>query len=190
MPDLQALFVDMDGTLVDTADANFAAYAAALDEAGVAVDRAEFDRLATGRQWRQFLPPLLTGTGIEPAAVAARKQSIYPGMVAHTRLNRHLMTLISALRPALKLGLVTSASRSGVSAILAVHGLESWFDIVISGDDVTEPKPSPEAYLLAARGLDIPAGRCMVIEDSPVGVESARRAGMTVLKIEAARFSD
>jgi HAD superfamily hydrolase (TIGR01509 family) len=185
MADLAALLLDMDGTLVDTAEATFAAYAAALLEAGISVERQTFDRASHGRHWTQFLPTLLNGSNIEPASVALRKRTIYSELVAHTRLNRSVLSLAETLRSSLKVGLVTTASGSSVQAVLAAHGLRDLFDSVITGDDVTEAKPSPEAYLLAAERLAVQPAGCLVIEDSDVGVESARRAGMVVMRVES-----
>ena len=184
MTEPRALLLDLDGTLVDTADANFAAYAAALVEVGVVVDRVVFDRVATGRHWRQFLPVLLGDGGADPAGVATRKQAIYPSLAGRTRPNRALLDLALAARGTHRLGLVTSASPPSVAAVLAAHDLKTLFDTIVTGNDVAEPKPSPEPYLLAAARLGVRPDRCLVFEDTDIGIESARRAGMAVLRVE------
>jgi HAD superfamily hydrolase (TIGR01509 family) len=185
MGDLAALFLDLDGTLVDTAEANFAAYAEALAEVGVTVGRDTFDRASLGRHWRQFLPGLLSGTNADSADVARRKQALYPRMLRHTRLIRPVLSFATSLRSSLKLGLVTTASAPSVSALLAVHALDDLFHTIVTGDDVSATKPSPEPYLLAAQRSDVRPTDCLVIEDSDIGVESARAAGMAVLRLEA-----
>src|ERR1700722_13929549 len=183
LAELAALLFDLDGTLVDTANANYAAYAAALREAGVAIGREPFDRAATGRHWRQFLPGLIGAADADPARVAARKREIYPAMAAHTRLNHGLAELAASLRSRLKLGLVTSASRTRAEAVLNAHGLASLFATVVTGDDVAEPKPAPDAYLLAAARLGVNPAQCLALEDSETGLESASRAGMRTLRV-------
>ena len=55
---------------------------------------------------------------------------------------------------------------------------------IVTGNDVAEPKPSPEPYLLAAARLGVRPDRCLVFEDTDIGIESARRAGMAVLRVE------
>lgn len=184
MTELRALLLDMDGTLVDTAEANFAAYAQALSEIGIVVDRDGFERVAAGRNWRQFLPGLVADTDVDPASVAARKQCIYETMAGRTRPIRAVIDLALAARASHRLGLVTSASRAGVAAVLGAHGLAAMFDTIVTGDDVAESKPSPMPYLLAAARLGVPPDRCLAVEDSDIGVESARRAGMAVLRVE------
>jgi HAD superfamily hydrolase (TIGR01509 family) len=181
---IQALLVDLDGTLADTASANYAAYAAALAEAGVEVDRAAFDTVASGRNWRQFLPVLLGEKAAAAPQVAARKAALYPGLLADLRINRGLVALIeiSALagRPA---ALVTTASRGAVDAILETHDLARLFSATITGDDVTAHKPDKEPYVAGAAALGIPPAACLAIEDTAVGARSARAAGCMVLMV-------
>lgn len=55
--------------------------------------------------------------------------------------------------------------------------------VLVDGDDVTDGKPSPEGYLLAARQLRVDAADCLVVEDSPAGVRAGKAAGMTVLAV-------
>ena len=185
MSALAALLVDMDGTLVDTSAANHAAYAAAMQEVGVSVTRDAFDRVAQGRNWRQFLPALLTqaGCGADPAGIAARKAELYPGLLRHTTLNAGLVRLLQGARPALRTALVTTASRRNVQAILDHHGLRPLFDAVVTGDDVERHKPAPDAYQLAADRLGVAAGDCLVIEDSDIGVRSGAAFGAPVLRV-------
>ena len=180
-----ALLVDLDGTLVDTEEANFAAYAAALEEAGVRIDRAAFHEIAFGRSWKQFLPVLLSdgGSGADPALVAARKVALYPGMLRLTRVNHALVRLIEAGRPGWKTALVTTASSANASAVLQHHGLARLFDAVITGSDVARHKPDPEAYQLAAERLDVRPAECIVIEDSAIGLAAGVAFGATCLKV-------
>jgi HAD superfamily hydrolase (TIGR01509 family) len=183
MTELAALLIDLDGTLVHTADANYAAYAAALHEVGVEVDPDTFQRLSDGRHWCQFLPQLLHGSGADPAEVAARKRAIYPEMAARTTVSPGVLAMARLAKATVKLALVTTASRASVSAVLGAHSLEALFDAIVTGDDTAEPKPAPDGYLLGARLLGVEPAACLAIEDSDTGAESARRAGMAVLRV-------
>ncbi len=53
--------------------------------------------------------------------------------------------------------------------------------VLVCAEDVARGKPSPDAYLLAARGLDVVPSDCLVVEDAPPGIEAAHSAGMTVV---------
>lgn len=185
MNDIRALLFDLDGTLADTAQANAAAYQAALAEAGIRVEADRLAQLASGRHWRQFLPELIEACGAiaDPAAIADRKKALYAGMAGGVRLNTALLALLSSCRDRMRCALVTTASRANVDAILDAHGLRASFDAVVTGDDVSRHKPDPQAYLLAADRLDVAPSQCLVFEDSDIGLRSARAAGMAVVRV-------
>jgi beta-phosphoglucomutase len=62
--------------------------------------------------------------------------------------------------------------------MLRALGLEGFFDVTVSGEDVTKGKPDPEVFLVAAARVGVPPAHCIVVEDAAAGVEAARRAGM------------
>ena len=79
--------------------------------------------------------------------------------------------------------IASSAPRENVDAVLAVIGLGSVFQAVVSAEDVTLGKPDPQVFLTAAKRLGaMPAGS-IVVEDAPAGVEAARRAGMASIGV-------
>ncbi len=185
MNPINGLLVDMDGTLVDTATANYEAYAAALRAGGVSVAREAFDEVALGRNWRQFLPALLgaAGSDADPAAVAAHKAEIYPSKIPLTLVNKALVALLRTGRPRWRTALVTTASSPNVTAVLRYHQLEDLFDTIVTGSEVTRHKPDPEAYHLAAARLNLSPAECLVVEDSDIGVASAAAFGARCLRI-------
>lgn len=76
---------------------------------------------------------------------------------------------------------VSNGDMQVVEANLALLGLRRLVRLCISGEDVKNGKPSPEPYLLAAKRLGVNAEKCLVVEDSIVGVQAALAAGMTVV---------
>jgi HAD superfamily hydrolase (TIGR01509 family) len=182
---LRALLFDLDGTLVDSARANHAAYSRALFEVGAPVEPHEVARVAAGRQWREFLPALLRTAGVhcDPTAVARRKGELYREMLGEVRLSRGLFSLVESVRPEMKTGLVTTASQESVRTIMRHFELDRAFDVVITGDDVTRHKPDPEAYGLALARLALEPGQCLAFEDSDVGTASANAAGIAVVRV-------
>ena len=183
---LQAYLVDFDGTLADTGDANYLAYAAALHEVGVAIDREQFDSQAFGRNWRQFLPVLLKdhACDADPAAVAARKAVHYRAAAANIRFNDALIFLLQHRGEQTRAALVTSASAANVGAALASRAnLRQLFDAIVTGDDVSRHKPDPQGYEIAAKLLRVEAEHCLVLEDSIPGIEAGMAFGAQVLKI-------
>ena len=95
-------------------------------------------------------------------------------------------TLLAALRSAaVPLALVTSGDRDYAELVLRMVGWTDLFEFTLTGDDVSERKPSPEPYLLAADRFDLPPGEVVAFEDSTVGVTSAVAAGMFCVAVNA-----
>lgn len=89
--------------------------------------------------------------------------------------------LLSAL-PAGSWAVATSGRRSGATDRLRRAGLPLP-EVMVCAEDVTSGKPSPDAYLLAARKLVAAPAACLVVEDAPAGIEAARAAGMHVIAL-------
>ncbi len=97
-----------------------------------------------------------------------------------------IMALVTAARdaPELKLAIATSGNKDKQFPVIAGTGLKlEWFDVVVTGDDITRKKPHPEIYLVTAEKLDLPPEMCVVLEDAPAGVESAKSAGMHCIAV-------
>ena len=182
---LRALLFDLDGTLIDSAEASNAAYARALLEFGVRIAPDEVARAAAGRHWQHFLPGILSRAGVEcdPAAVARRKGELYRESLDKLRVNFALLSLAASVGPEMQTVLVTTASGESVGAILRRFDLGHAFDLVITGDEVARHKPDPEAYLLALARLRLEPAKCLAFEDSDVGVASAEAAGIPVVRV-------
>lgn len=80
------------------------------------------------------------------------------------------------------LGLVSGGSYIRLSKSLDGKFLNN-FDVIITGDKVNNCKPHPEPYLSAAKALSVSPSDCVVVENAPVGIESAKKAGMYCLTI-------
>lgn len=95
------------------------------------------------------------------------------------------LELLAAVRAAgLPVGLASNSSREFVERALAVAGLaDGHFDVVLSADEVTAPKPAPDLYLAACAALGAAPERAAALEDSAPGVASARAAGLFVIAV-------
>jgi len=93
-----------------------------------------------------------------------------------------LVKFLEVLRmDGIKTAVVSSTSSKNVITALNRMGIVKYFDAVICGDMVTNPKPDPEGYLKAAKLVDVLPNDCLVIEDSPHGISAGIAAGMTVV---------
>lgn len=186
MSECRAYLVDFDGTLADTSTANYLAYSNALLEIGISLGREEFDKIAFGRNWRQFLPSILKehGSSKDPAQVAARKVELYRVAASEVNFNEALVFLLKNKAATIKSALVTSASAANVNAVFAGHPeLQELFDVVVTGDDVSRHKPDPQGYVMAANSLGVAPENCLVFEDSDIGLMAGRAFGACVLRV-------
>src|SRR5262249_3753921 len=90
----------------------------------------------------------------------------------------------------LRLAVATSSVGASARPFLDRHHLKSFFDVVVTGDEVAEGKPAPDIYLRTAENLGLPADTCLVIEDSLSGIAAAKAARMRVVAIPDRRFVD
>ena len=182
----EAVIFDMDGVLIDSEPLHFAVLSELLERAGHTLTRSENEQFIGTTSEAMFSTLIarhrLSGT---VAGYIAR----YDEMVLRVLQRPHapapgLTALIARLRDlGMRLAVASSSRRPWVEATIRSLGLADAFDVVVTGDDVEHGKPDPAIYLLTAQRLGVLPNRCVAIEDSPNGVQSARSAGMTVLGV-------
>lgn len=180
---LQALLFDLDGTLVDTREANYLAYRDAFAESGHELTAESF-ATTWGRDSRDFIPDLLPG--IVPAAVdtiRSAKSRLYAEQLHRTTVNDALIAFLRLMAPTLPTALVSTAKSANGRQILDTHGLTPLFDVVVWGDEVACSKPDPEGYLRALELLGADPRHSLAFEDSETGQQAALAAGLTVLEV-------
>ena len=177
-----ALFFDLDGTLIDTESIAVATGMEAFAAHGHAVDLAFMhsligkDEPTSARIIRARLPAAdLDAVGRHWSAAFSA------GVDRGLPLKPGAADLLS--HPDLPRVLVTSSGRTGAHRKLKIAGIASAFAHVVSLDDVTAAKPAPDPYLLAAHLLGLDPARCLVFEDSETGAEAGHRAGCVVVQV-------
>ena len=83
-----------------------------------------------------------------------------------------------------KIGLATSAKRDRVERMLNDYNIYQFFDVIVTGEEIENSKPSPEIYLKVMDKLTVKANNCLVIEDSLAGVEAGLKSGSQVIHIK------
>jgi beta-phosphoglucomutase-like phosphatase (HAD superfamily) len=177
-----AIFFDLDGTLIDTESIALVTGMAAFAAHGHPVDEAFMhglvgkDEPTAARIIRAALPH----ADLELVNAHWRK-GFHDGVESGLRLKPGAQDLLSALTG--PLAIVTSTGRTGAHRKLGLAGIAEAFTHVVTLDDVAAPKPDPEPYLLAASLFGIAPSRCLVFEDSETGAEAAHRAGCVVVQV-------
>jgi beta-phosphoglucomutase len=181
---------DMDGVLVDSSEAHFAAWSRLGEELGVAHPREVFES-TFGMHNRQIIPLWLGGRVAEDAVqrYSDRKEAIYRELAAtEVRPLDGVVELIQSLHAnGFRLAVGSSGPRPNVELILGLLGVKELFHALSTGDEVTHGKPNPEVFLKAADKLGCPPERCVVIEDAPQGVEAGVAAGAKVIAVTSTR---
>jgi len=184
-----ALIFDMDGTLVHNMPIHNKALEDTLTEAGIQlpVDTTEFYNSTYGKKATEVFRGML-GTHATDSDViywSERKEALYRERFARWR--EPMPGLLHLLEQARHLGVpmaVASASPpENISFILDELNLRSYFQTVLSGQDIQHGKPNPEIFLKSAREMKVEPSDCLVFEDGLHGIEAARRAGMDAVLI-------
>lgn len=177
----KAVIFDMDGVIVDSMPYHFLAWYEALRPWGVRVSC--FDvYLKEGERWDKTLTSLLRLARIKPAPkilnkIFSDRQKIFKKYFKRFLFKGAGEFLRCLKRKGYRLGLVTGTPDKEINKILP-KGIKSLFDIIIPGNKVKHGKPHPEPYLKACMGLRLRPSDCTVIENAPLGIQSAKAAGM------------
>jgi beta-phosphoglucomutase len=176
---------DMDGVLVDSAAPHFESWKLLAEECGGTVTEHQF-AATFGRQNRDIIPILFGQVGeTRMRELSIRKEELYRALVREdTPVLPGAVNLVRELHEAgVRLAVGSSGPRENIDLVLSAMGLADRICAIVSGDEVTRGKPDPQVFLFCAERLGIEAGRCVVVEDAPVGVEAARAAGARAVAI-------
>lgn len=199
-----AVIFDVDGTLAETErDGHRVAFNRAFVEAGLAWrwdDRLYGELLAVtgGRERiahfaRRFAPGWLESPDAQNriAELHVRKNEHFASIAesGELALRPGLPALLEALTAAgLRLAIATMTSRANVDVLLRTtlgDNATARFEAVVCGDDDCRNKPDPEAYLRALQRLNLPASRCIAVEDSANGLRAALAAGISTVVVRS-----
>jgi HAD superfamily hydrolase (TIGR01509 family) len=173
---------DLDGTLVDSAPYHWVAWRDTLAGEGRPVQPGDFAATFGKRNdeiLHQLFGPEIALDWIE--RVSEAKEQAYRRLLREQGLEAApgaLDWLARLHERGWKQALASSAPRPNIDAVFEALSLERYLDAVVSADEVGRGKPDPAIFLEAARRLELPPARCVVVEDAPAGLEGARRAGM------------
>jgi len=171
----------MDGVIVDSMPYHFLAWYEALRPLGIRVTCFDI-YMREGERWEKSLGDFLKTAGLDPTKklllkTFRRRQRIFRSYFKRLIFSGAEDFLKCLDKRGYLLGLVTGTPLAEVKRILPER-IRSMFGILVTGDRVKNGKPHPEPYVKAAQGLRVRPAECMVIENAPLGIESAKRAGM------------
>ena len=196
----RAIIFDFDGVIADTEPFHFKAFRKVLAEEGMTLTEKEYYRKYLGVDDLGCFKSVLASHGRRPgtekiASLMARKSCIYTDNIM--KKLSFIPGVIAFVKRAAKrypLAIASCALRQEILMILRKAGIDKAFQVIVSAEDISRGKPDPEGFLKALKNLNrtgnirrsgkpIKPHECLVIEDSPFGIEGAGRAGMPCLAI-------
>lgn len=176
----EALIFDMDGTLVDNMPFHRQTWLQWAPREGINLSEEQLlaqTHGTIGEIVARFFP---AKSPEERYAIGERKEALYRELYApHLRLLPGLDDLLEwSLARQMPVALATAGDYNNINFTLDGLNIRRYFRALVGSEDVTHGKPHPEVFLMAAQKLGVAPEKCLVFEDSPAGVEAARRAGM------------
>ncbi|MFA5056918.1 MAG: HAD family phosphatase [Opitutaceae bacterium] len=185
---------DLDGTLIDTMPLHYGAWREALKRCGLdrELDQEFFYSLGG-------VPTLLVaqkigehyGVKLDAAQVEHLKEQVYLERLQEVKHIAPVVEFARRVAQAHPVAIVTGGMPHVAQHSLRLTGLDQLFRIVVTPADVPpgRGKPAPDMFLLAARRMGVPPGRCLVFEDAEPGLAGARAAGMQVVRVPSRQFT-
>jgi HAD superfamily hydrolase (TIGR01509 family) len=182
---LKAVIFDMDGVLVDSMPYHADAWVSVFKDVGINIRREDiYDIEGSNHIGIINLVFKKAGRTPEPTdflRLAQKKQEIF-SKINKAKVFDGIYECINSLKNKYLLAVVSGSDRAVVIELIE-RFFPDTFSAIVSGNDVKEGKPSPEPYLKALEMLKVNKDECIVIENAPLGVESAKRAGLYCIAI-------
>jgi beta-phosphoglucomutase family hydrolase len=182
----KGVIFDCDGTLVDSMPVHYLAWHRTMTEVGL---RFEEDRFyALGGMPSDRIIALLAreqNVSVDPIATAQRKEQAFLELIHLLERIEPVVTVAQLLRGNKPIAVATGGCRDIVQRQLAQVNMSDWFDVIVAAEDTDRHKPEPDVFLETASRMGIPPEHCLVFEDSELGIEAARRAGMDWIDVRS-----
>jgi phosphoglycolate phosphatase/beta-phosphoglucomutase len=195
---IKAICFDFNGVIIDDEPLQLIAYQEALSQQGIELTENDYygalgmnDEMLVRASFERAKKNLTdeVRASVSAAKVARHRQL----MEAELPLFPGVVTFLKAAARSYPLALVSMATKDEIAYVLDRAQLRSLFSAIVSTEDVNLCKPAPDCYLIALEKLNerrrgerqrlLSANECLVIEDSPPGIQSGRQAGMRTLGV-------
>lgn len=176
---VNALIFDCDGTLADTMPAHYRAWLEILLPHGIAFPEDRFYSMG-GMPTGKIVEMLFGEAGKVPdvALMVRQKEEAFLRSLGDIRPIEKVVAVARAGRGVVPMAVASGGHRKMVEKTLRQIGVLEWFPVIVGAEDTVKHKPEPDVFLEAARRLAVRPADCTVYEDTDLGIEAARRAGM------------
>ena len=183
---ISAVIFDLDGTVLENEDEYGRAFNQVLKSLGVDsnTEYPQAKGIVVKENWEQFLKKYAIKTEKTSAQLAKETQDVYISEISRVTVRPGFDEFVDNLRDSgIKVALATSNNWEITEKVLDKVGLQNFFDEKTTIEEVAFGKPDPSLFTVTADKLGLERNECLVIEDSPSGIEAAHRAGMKVIAI-------
>lgn len=180
-PKAEALIFDLDGTLADTMPAHFKAWKKACADHGIDLQKSFFVPYLGTAAWKlsqAIINHYRPDAGIDPESVWQQKIAEFALMQDQVRPIDAVVNIVKKYHGKLPMSVGTGGHKKAVQRTLEVTGLQPYFEVVVTANDVENHKPHPETFLRCAEGMGVEPAVCEVFEDGVFGLDAAKEAGM------------
>jgi len=189
---MSAAIFDMDGVIVDS-EIVYNDYLLAFAQTKNPSVTMEMINPMVGRtkmdSWMIMAEAVNNGQTWEELLADFRVLDIYSKVDYKKIFRQEALTVVQELKKrGYKIALASSTGPKLIARIVEETGMRPWFDLIVSGGQFKQSKPNPEIYHYTAKTLGVKEEECFVIEDSTVGIEAGKAAGMTVAALLDERF--
>jgi len=183
-PHIRGLVFDCDGTIADTMPAHYKAWVQALSEHNVEFPEAMFYEMG-GIPTPRIIELLNErhGHNMPVMETVEYKESLFEKLIPQVMPIEPVVNVIREYDGKLPMAVATGGFRHICHKTLDVLGLRHKFKAIVTAEDVTHGKPSPDIFLEAARQLGVDPKLCLAFEDANLGVQAAEAAGMQVVDV-------
>jgi HAD superfamily hydrolase (TIGR01509 family) len=181
----EAYLFDCDGTIADSMPLHYIAWNLALGEWRCSFSEELFYAWA-GKPPSEIIALLnkRDGLNMPVAEVAERKEQLYYPLLPQLKPIAEVLEHIEREQGRIRFAVVSGSKRDSVVASLTRLGLLNKFEAIVCEGDYLKSKPDPEPFLTAASKLAVAPERCLVFEDSDLGIQAATAAGMDSVKVQ------
>ena len=181
---IRALIFDCDGTLADTMPLHWRAWRQISAHHRFEFSEQRFYALG-GVPSRDILAMLREEQrlNLDPLAVAKEKEAAYLELLAEVGPVNEVLAIARQHEGRLPMAVASGGSRFAIETVLAHLGIRQLFAAVVTSEDVARQKPEPDIFLEAARRLGVPPEFCRAYEDTELGLQAIRAAGMDAVDV-------
>jgi len=185
MREIKGLIFDFDGTLADTMPLHWQAWQAVTAKYGFVFPEERFYALGGVPTTDIFtlLAKEQGKPGLDSLVLAKEKEAAYLPLLPQARRIDRVVSIAEAAHGTLPMAVATGGLRHIIQRVLQQLAIDHLFDALVTSEDVARQKPAPDIFLEAARRIDVPPENCRGYEDTELGLQGIRAAGMDVVDV-------